>query len=131
MIIILKARRVLIQKKFREVLPSNNNSAWTLSKIPSKSLPNRMCYAEQIQVPKFNRESVLHSVHPNYVSTQIPRDWKLNSAIHCELQDQFGREFWVFEDLSSVPSDWDRPLGALMKSKSMPEGYSIWKVMVF
>ena len=73
----------------------------------------------QIQVPKFNSESVLHGVHPNH------------SAIDIELQDQINREFSVFQDLSSAPSDCDRPLGALMKSKSMLEGYSIWKVPFF
>ena len=35
----------------------------------------------QIQVPKFNGESVLHGVHPNH------------SAIDIELQDQINREF--------------------------------------
>ena len=35
----------------------------------------------QIQVPKFNSESVLHGVHPNH------------SAIDIELQDQINREF--------------------------------------
>ena len=67
----------------------------------------------QIQVPKFNSESVLHGVHPNH------------SAIDIELQDQINRNFQFFQDLSSAPSDYDRPLGALMKSKSMLEGYSI------
>ena len=37
--------------------------------------------SKQIQVPKFNSESVLHSVQPNH------------SAIDIELQDQISREF--------------------------------------
>ena len=45
------------------------------------SRENLTYISKQIQVPKFNSESVLHSVHPNH------------SAIDIELQDQISREF--------------------------------------